>query len=321
MTEHLLLSSGDSKGIIPGQLQDVGPGPSQSITPVLLQDITSVPYKELPPVDQDMVMAMEAKAIKNSQERHAAIVTEDTIPATNPKLGPPFTTLYEDLQSAIRNQSQSEQKWLHSLDEFEQKEVCQWKVYESRVAQKKAEFMNNQATKKAHLQIDQKEKQERFQYEHLSLEFKSEQWKQCHLFEASRVEEEERFQAEDTQRRLQHRKQIDEESQKSLVNHIQVVGETVGKATPPVILQLTAGLLATWGATVPVPIPVYQPPTSVQSMRMPQNSSGEPNATQQAVKSGGSSSISNQPYIYKHSDSTKDSGLELLWKHSHLKLP
>ena len=81
----------------------------------------------------------------------------------------------------------------------------------------------------------------------------------------------------------------------------------MGKTMPPIILQLTAGLLATQGATVPVPIPVKQLPMSVQSMRIPQNSSDEPTTTQQAVKSGGMGSMSNQPYIYKHSGCTKDS--------------
>ena len=106
------------------------------------------------------------------------------------------------------------------------------------------------------------------------IRFKSKQQEQCHLFEASVVEEEAKFQVEVTQRRLQHRKQINEESQKSLA--IQVVGKMVGNAMPPIILQLSSGLLATEDVTVPVPIPIYQSPILVQSMRMHQNSSGDP---------------------------------------------
>ena len=60
--------------------------------------------------------------------------------------------------------------------------------------------------------------------------------------------------------------------------------------------------------TVPVPIPVYQPPTLVQSMGTPQNSNGDPTATQQAVKPGSLGSSSNHPYIYKDSGITKASG-------------
>ena len=41
---------------------------------------------------------------------------------------------------------------------------------------------------------------------------------------------------------------------------------------------------------------------------MPQTSIGEPTTTQQAVKLGRSGSVSYQPYIYKHSGGTKDSG-------------
>ena len=162
------------------------------------------------------------------------------------------------------------------------------------MAQKKAEFEDSQAMKKACSQVNHVERQERFWHEHQSqkVRFENEQWEQHCLFEVSLVEEEAKFQVKITQMRFQHRKQIDEESQKSLTNHIQAVGEIIWKATPPMILQPSAGLLATQGATAPAPIPVYQPSTSVQSVRTSQNSGCEPTATQQAVESNGSGSIS-----------------------------
>ena len=98
-------------------------------------------------------------------------------------------------------------------------------MYELKVAQKKAKFKEDQAMKKACFQINQVERQKRFQCE------------QDHLCEVSAVEEQAKFQVEITQRRLQHRKQV-EESQQSFANHIEAVGKMVGKAMPPIILQL-----------------------------------------------------------------------------------
>ena len=182
MMEYFVLSRGESKGITPGQLLDVTPRPLLGITPILLQGFAPALYKELLSVDQDLVMAGGNGNRGQGNEgltRLTATVTEDTIPTASPKFSPSFAMLYEDVQSVIENQSQSEQKWLCLWDEFEQKEACQWKVYESRVAQKKAMFKDDQATKKASFQIDQGEKQKRFQCEHLSQEirFESEQWK------------------------------------------------------------------------------------------------------------------------------------------------
>ena len=149
-------------------------------------------------------------------------------------------------------------------------------VYELRAAQKTA-FEDDQVMKKVHFQVDQVERQERFQCKHLSWEirFENEQLEQHHLLETSAVKEEAKFCMEIAQRRLQHRKQVNEESQQSLANHIQAVDEIIGKAMPPIILQLTAGLLTTCGGTIPVPIPVYQQPVLVQGMKMSQNSGFE----------------------------------------------
>ena len=62
------------------------------------------------------------------------------------------------------------------------------------------------------------------------------------------------------------------------------------------------------GATMSVPIPVYKPPTPVQSMKTSQNSGSEPTAILETVKSGDSGSAGKQLYIYMHSGDTKDSG-------------
>ena len=74
---------------------------------------------------------------------------------------------------------------------------------------------------------------------------RTKQWEQHCLFKVSAVEEEAKFWVEIAQRRLQHQKQVDEESQQSLTDHIQAVGEIIGKTMPPVVLYLTAGLLTT----------------------------------------------------------------------------
>ena len=217
MREYFELSTGANKGITPGPLPGFNPAPS----------------KELLAINQDTAMAGV-----NGDEAHTRLttsVTENTIPATTPKLSPSFAIFYNDLQSAVGNQSQSEHKWLHSRDKFKQKEACQWKVYELRVAQKKAKFEDDQAMKKAHFQINQVEQQERFQCEHLRQEIRFEN-EQSHPFEACMLEEKAKFQAEITQRRLQHRKQVDEESQQSFASHIQVVGRIIGKAMPPIVL-------------------------------------------------------------------------------------
>ena len=152
MMEYIVLFTRQSEGITPGQLLGIALGPTQGITPVLLQVITLAPYKELPPVNQDIVMAGGDGGRGQGNEgltRLTSIVTEDTIPTPTPKLVPPFVTLSKDLQYVIGSQSQLEQKWLLLWDEFKQKEACQWKVYESRVVQKKAIFEDDQAMKKA----------------------------------------------------------------------------------------------------------------------------------------------------------------------------
>ena len=109
-----------------GHYSRATPRPSQGIISILIQGVTPVPFKELPPVDQDMAMAGGDGNEGQDNEEHARLttsVTEDAIPTTAPKLGPSFATLFNDLQPAIRNQSQSEWKWLHSWDEFKQKEA------------------------------------------------------------------------------------------------------------------------------------------------------------------------------------------------------
>ena len=171
MMEYFELSTGESEAITPGQLLGIIPAPS----------------KELPPVDQDTAMASANGNEGQGNEEHTRLstsVTEDTIATATPKLGPTFATLYDKLQSAIWNQSQSEWKWLHSWEEFKQKEACQWKGYQLRMAQKKAKFEDDQAMKKASFQVNQVEKQEGFQCEHLSQEirFENEQQEQGLLF-------------------------------------------------------------------------------------------------------------------------------------------
>ena len=69
---------------------------------------------------------------------------------------------------------------------------------------------------------------------------------------------------------------------------------------------LPAGLLTTWGATIPMAIPVLKPPMQVQSIKMSQNSGSESTAMLQTVKSGDSGSISKQLYTYMHSGNTKE---------------
>ena len=235
MMEYFELFTGESEGITPGQLLGIVPAPS----------------KEPLPVDQDMVMASANGDESQGNEEHArltASVTKDTIPTATPKINPPFATLNDDLQSAVGNQPQSEWKWLHFWDEFEPKEASQWKVYELRVAQKKAEFKDDQTTKKACFQIDQVERQKGFQHEHLSWEIRFENkpsvWS-SHGGGRGNVL------GRNCPKETPAGKQVKEESQQSLANHIQAVGKIVDKATP-VILQLTADLLTTWGVTIPV---------------------------------------------------------------------
>ena len=83
----------------------------------------------------------------------------------------------------------------------------------------------------------------------------------------------------------------------------QAVGKVVGKAMLPIILQLTAGLLTTQVAT----IPVFQSPTLVYSIKTSQNSDGNPTAIQQTIESGNAGSVGKQLYTYMLSGNTKDS--------------
>ena len=80
MMEYFMLSTGKSEGVTP------------SLTP---GHCSSTP-EELPPVDQDMVMASgDGDGGQGNEElaRLAATVAEDTIPAATCKLSPPFATL------------------------------------------------------------------------------------------------------------------------------------------------------------------------------------------------------------------------------------
>ena len=155
-------------------------------------------------------------------------------------------------------------------------------------------------------------RQEGFQCEYLELQeirFENEHLEQCNLFEASTMDEEAKFQAEITQRRLQHRKEVDEELQKSLANHIQEVVQNCweGHASHcPIASCWFAHHLWCDYTCAHTGLPATN--ASSRGMRTSQNSGGEPSATQQAGESNDSGSVGKQPYTYMHSGSTMDSG-------------
>ena len=277
----------------------------------------------------------------SAKEGQATVANTGSTMATMPKPGETkglrdssLSSIYVGLQRTVAEQSASEWQWLRMWDEFEREEVSHLRKFEAKTAQKKAKFKDEQAKTEARFKLSQATKQQDFEREHLDREtqFQSEQLDERQKFEASLVEDEAQFWDAAARRRLAQQGVIDKKARKNLDDHINAVGAILEKAPSPMALPLCAGLLATRGATVPIPLYVHQPPMAVhfeigrKSLKTPQNSSCGSDVEMQksspaapgVIKPGGSGSGGHAcnckhgiaTIVGKHPDSTKDSSFK-----------